>query len=673
MATHRPLLQEPTWLNAPPVPIHRPPSAVVLDILGTTAAAKSPFLPQRAAAQARIFDTTLSAITDFVYVFDLDGRFLYANQALLDLWGIPLDEAIGKNFFDLDYPAALATRLQQQIQHVIKTKMRISDETAYTSPTGVSGHYEYIFSPVLSHDGAVEVIAGSTRDVTSRTNTAAALKSRTAQYETLLREAPIGVYLVDAKLRILEVNPFARPVFGDIQDLIGRDLSEVLHVLWPPAYATEIVALFRHTLATGAPYVTPERSETRLDSGQTEIYHYQLNRIPLPDGQFGVVCYFQDMSAQVHSRRLLEEADRNKNEFLAMLAHELRNPLASIRNLSEILSRTLAQDSRSIEVVSVVKRQVSQMTRLVDDLLDVSRISQGLIDLQLQVLDLSVVMAQAAEAVVPLLREKRHSLSITKCRLPLCVSADPIRLTQCLTNILTNAAKYTDAGGEIQLISYESGPHAVLSISDNGIGISEELLPRLFDLFVQGDRTAERGEGGLGIGLAVVKRLVEMHGGKVFAANRTEGRGTTFEIWLPRVEATVGIACAPASEVAKSRRILIIDDNADSADSLSMLLEFEGHVTSAAHSAAAGLASIGLFKPNVVLLDLGLPGMDGYEVARRIRKMPFGNALTLVAVTGYGRPEDQERSRLAGFDAHLMKPVDLPKLEHLLAAEKGSL
>jgi PAS domain S-box-containing protein len=283
-----------------------------------------------------------------------------------------------------------------------------------------------------------------------------AFRIRTAQFETLLNAAPLGVYLVDADLRIRAVNPTASRVFGDIPDLIGRDFDEVIHRLWPKRYGDELMETFRHTLETGEPCVVAERVEERLDLGVTEYYEWQINRIPLPDGRLGVVCYFRDISAHVEARRklvqqsdVLQAMDRQKDEFLAMLAHELRNPLAPIRNAGELLSRIASMDPTARMATAIVKRQVAQLSRLVDDLLDVSRISQGRIELTKQPIALADVIAQAVESVEPLLHEKKHDVAITCTCEPLHVNGDFARLVQCLSNILTNAAKYTDAGGRI--------------------------------------------------------------------------------------------------------------------------------------------------------------------------------------------------------------------------------
>ncbi|MEO8605045.1 MAG: PAS domain-containing protein [bacterium] len=621
---------------------------------------------EAAERQARVFDTTLSAITDFAYIFDLDGRFIYVNKALLDLWGLRLEDAIGKNFFDLQYPEALASRLQQQIQQVIDTRTGLSDETPYTSPTGSGGYYEYIFSPVFAADGSVEVVAGSTRDVSARKHAENSLRRQTAQFETLLNNAPLGVLLIDADFRIREVNPTAQAMVGVIPRVIGEDFADVSHRLWSAAYAGGLVRVVRQTLESGGPFLASESVEPRLDWQKAEPYEWQINRIPLPDGTHGVVCYFRDISTQLETRRRLETADRQKDEFLAMLAHELRNPLAPIRSATELLSRTLPAEHAAHAVVGVVQRQVGHLTRLVDDLLDVARITQGRIELRRRPLELAGIIAQALETVGPLLQGKRHSLVQTPSGRSLQVSADPARLVQCVANILTNAAKYTDAGGEICIRLLQEGDEAIIAVTDNGVGISSPLLPRLFDLFVQSDRTLDRAQGGLGIGLAVVKRLVEMHDGRVSASSAGVGQGATFEIRLPLIDSTEEAAPTAIRSTEPRRRILIVDDNEDAANSLAMLLELDGHEVKAVYTAGSALACATSFEPDAVLLDIGLPDMDGYEVARRIRALPRAGVIRLIALTGYGQADDRERALEAGFDDHLVKPVELSALERAL-------
>jgi signal transduction histidine kinase len=365
--------------------------------------------------------------------------------------------------------------------------------------------------------------------------------------------------------------------------------------------------------------------------------------------------------------RQLYTADRRKDEFLAMLAHELRNPMAPIRNASELLARMIPADPEMQAPVGIVKRQITHLSRLVDDLLDVSRITQGRIELQRRPIELAEVITQAMESVEPLMRERRHRVFVSTSYEPLYVNGDGARLVQCLSNILTNSAKYTDSGGEIRIEERAESGWAVVSITDNGVGIPPELLPQIFDLFVQSDRSLDRSLGGLGIGLSVVQRLVEMHGGFVSASSPGPGGGAKFEVRLPLVAAPEASVAAEPAEPVRAMRILVVDDNADAADSLTLLLRLDGHETESVYTPAAALERARTFEPEVILLDIGLPGMDGYEVARRIRS--HGSRARLVALTGYGQSEDVRRAREAGFDEHLVKPADPQVLRQKLVPQ----
>ena len=487
-----------------------------------------------------------------------------------------------------------------------------------------------------------------------------------AREHALLTVAPLGIYLVDSDLRLCEVNPTGWRMFGDRQDLIGLSFSEALRGGWFAEHADEMLGQFRHTLATGEPYATRERLVASGGIGEPRYYEWQINRISLPEAEHGIVCYFRDITDHVLARMALENADRQKNEFLAMLAHELRNPLAPIRNASEILARTLPAESSGQALVAMVKRQVSQLTRLVDDLLDVSRITQGRVELQCQPLELGSVINQAMETADPLFQARRHEVSAVSHARALYVNGDMTRLVQSVVNILTNAAKYTDVGGKIRVETRAEAGEAVITISDSGAGISAELLPRVFDLFVQGERTLDRSLGGLGIGLSVARRLIEMHNGRLSAASPGLGQGATFEIRLPRLERASEVSRRSRSHKRTPKRILIVDDNADAANSLAQVLSLDGHVTEPVYSARQALARAVPFRPDIVLLDLGLPEMDGYEVARRLREMKELATVRMVALTGYGQSEDVQRSQAVGFDNHLTKPVDFVALEEVL-------
>ena len=492
---------------------------------------------------------------------------------------------------------------------------------------------------------------------------------RAAQFETLLNEAPLGVFLVDSAFRLRDANPTARAAMGGPSELIGEDLEKVLREIWPAPRASEVAARIRRTLETGEPCVVPETIEERRDRSATEYYEWQISRIPLPDGQNGVVCYFRDISQHVRARMQLEAADRQKDEFLAMLAHELRNPLAPIRNAGEVLSRLNLREPRAEQAVGVVQRQITTLTRLVDDLLDVSRITRGRVELQMKPVQVSDVVSQAVEMVEPLVKEKRQRLSTTTYR-ALRVQGDPARLVQCVSNVLTNAVKYTDDGGAIQLEVREDDGDALLTVTDNGIGIPAELQSRVFDLFVQGERALDRAQGGLGIGLSVVKRLVEMHGGSISVTSEGAGRGSRFEMRLPLLERVAPAEVhAPPVQVTP-RRILVVDDNEDAADSLTMVLQLDGHEVASAYTAEDALVLAQAFRPDVGLLDVGLPRMDGYELAARLRAMPGFERVHLVALTGYGQPGDRERALAAGFDSHLVKPAEYRALQEIIERVK---
>jgi signal transduction histidine kinase/ActR/RegA family two-component response regulator len=362
----------------------------------------------------------------------------------------------------------------------------------------------------------------------------------------------------------------------------------------------------------------------------------------------------------------MRAADRLKDEFLAMLGHELRNPLAPICTAVEVLLRQLPDDSPALAAIKIVERQTNHLTRLVDDLLDVSRITQGRIRLHRLPVPVDSVVTQAVESIAPLLREKGHRVAVEQAPSPLWVDGDSARLVQCLTNLLHNAAKYTDPGGNIRVEIRAGADTVVIVVTDDGIGISPELLPRIFDLFVQSDRALDRSEGGLGIGLSVVHRLIEMHGGSVTVASTRIGGGSSFEVRLPRiapppVTAPQACRCPPAT----AKKMLVVDDNVDAASSLAEVLVLDGHVAEAVFTARGALHQAAASAPDIVLLDIGLPEMDGYQVARALRAL--SSSVRLVALTGYGQAEDVQRALAAGFDAHLVKPVDFATLRRIIA------
>jgi CheY-like chemotaxis protein len=366
----------------------------------------------------------------------------------------------------------------------------------------------------------------------------------------------------------------------------------------------------------------------------------------------------------------LQSAGRRREQFLAMLAHELRNPLAPIRYAVRALRAVLPEDATGASSLEVIERQVTHLTRLVDDLLDVSRINQGKVTLRREVVDWVDIVQGAVEIVRPLVEARHHVLALVlPPRHSTFSLGDPTRLTQVVGNLLSNAAKYTDPGGRIEIEVSRVPPDVVVEVSDNGMGIPRELLPQVFELFVQAEQSADRTQDGLGIGLSLVKSLVDLHGGSVSATSRGPGYGSEFRVRLPAAAPVEPVQPdAEAGGRAGPRRVLIVDDNVDAALTLCLVLEMDGHVVQVAHDGRVALEVAPSFLPEVVLLDIGLPGLNGYDVGRRLRAHPATAGALLAAVTGYGQPEDVARAREAGFDRHLVKPVAPEAILALLAA-----
>jgi PAS domain S-box-containing protein len=489
------------------------------------------------AHQRQLYEAILANTPDLAYVWDLNHRFVYANEGLLKMWGRTREEAIGKTCLELGYEPWHAAMHDREIDQIIATKQPIRGEVPFTGTFG-RRDYDYLLVPVLDSDGEVAAVAGTTRDITERKKMEAALR----------------------------------------------------------------------------------------------------------------------------------ESDRRKDEFIAMLAHELRNPVAPIRNAGEILSR-LATDERQVALAGVLKRQTGQLSSLLDDLLEVARITQGRIELKREIVAIQACVQMAVEAVEPIIQERHQRLEVTRDGLSIFVDADKVRLTQCIANLLTNAAKFTPNEGHIRVNTRIEENHAVIEVSDTGVGIAASLLPKLFDLFVQGERSLDRSEGGLGIGLSVCKQLVEMHGGHVSGTSDGVGRGSTFAIRLPLAKGNPDPRESLLEADNHRRRILVVDDNKDAADSLATLLEIEGHQVKAVYTGEAALEEVELLMPDVILLDIGLPRISGYEVVQRIKAArPL---MFVVALSGYGSPEDKQRAVAARFDAHLIKPVDFDDLRRVISEQDG--
>jgi len=456
-----------------------------------------------------------------------------------------------------------------------------------------------------------------------------------------------------------EANASTLALFATTREaLIGRRLHEVL----PPERAALARDRCTRVLLTGE----AAHYESRFGQRDFLATMYSIGDDCVVSSGVDVTERVRAEAAMRQLQEALQETDRRKDEFLAMLAHELRNPVAPIGNVAEVLSRVLAGDEEKRTLAEIIRRQAMHLSRLLDDLLDVARVTQGRIELRRTVEPLAGCIHQALETAQPLVREREHRFTVSETFQTLHVNADRVRLVQAIGNIIINAAKYTPPGGDIRIRTFSENNRVAIEVSDTGVGITPEFLPKVFDLFAQGDRSLDRSQGGLGIGLAVCKKLVEMHDGTVTASSAGPGRGATFTIRLPLAVAAPDAAAKAQSSSAPTRRVLIVDDNQDSADSLAMLLELDGHNVRAVYSAMDALEQVIAFAPEIVLLDIGLPGMNGYDVAQRIKEMP--HPPRLVAVSGYAQREDKERSAAAGFSAHLVKPVDVAALKRVLVA-----
>jgi PAS domain S-box-containing protein len=407
--------------------------------------------------------------------------------------------------------------------------------------------------------------------------------------------------------------------------------------------------------------------------------HISLTISPVRDDSgriVGVSKIARDITERKLAERALLEADQRKNEFLATLAHELRNPLAPIRNSLHILRIAGTEDPATLRIHEMMERQVNHMSRLVDDLLDVARITSGKILLRNEPVEVAAVIRGAVELSKPMIDAGSHRLATTLPASPLTVEGDLVRLTQVVTNLLNNAAKYMEPGGQIWLTVTSAGGQVEISIRDTGIGIAPDALLRLFEMFAQGDRDGNRTKGGLGVGLALAKRLVEMHGGQIEGRSPGLGQGSEFIVRLPLAKQQLSPnddepLAREAASARQASRILIVDDNRDAATSLGMLLRMLGNDVQTANDGPAALELVASYEPTVVLLDIGMPGMNGYEVARRARELPVCKDTVFIALTGWGQEEDRRRTREAGFDHHLLKPVNLGALKVLLTEVQG--
>jgi signal transduction histidine kinase/AmiR/NasT family two-component response regulator len=495
------------------------------------------------------------------------------------------------------------------------------------------------------------------------------------QFHRMLEKLPAGAYTCDSDGLITYFNQHAVQLWGrapKLNDPVDRFCGSFKLFASDGSPIAHRECWMAQALLTGKEFNGHEIVIERPDGQRvTALAHAN----PIRDGVgklLGAVNVLVDISDRKRHEDALKEADRSKNEFLATLAHELRNPLAPIRNAIEVLH---LQDTPSPELqwaLNVIDRQTQQMTRLIDDLLDVARITGNKLELRKERIELAKVLQAAVEISQPHIEERAHQFTVNAPVESIYLDGDLTRLAQVVSNLLNNAAKYTESGGHIWLTAERNDGHTVITVRDNGVGISAEMIPRVFDMFTQAKQSQDSSQSGLGVGLALVHRLVEMHGGTIKAHSDGPGRGSAFILRLPIAEA------AQASPVPRREsesvtpasllNILVVDDNHDSAESMDVLLRIMGNAVRTAHDGLEAFQMAAEFRPDVVLLDIGLPGIDGYEVARRIRQQRWGGRMILIAATGWGQETDRQRTKEAGFDYHLVKPLDHAALLNLLSS-----
>jgi PAS domain S-box-containing protein len=630
----------------------------------------------RAAEEAHLeserrFAGFMQHLPGLAWIKDLQGRYVYVNDAAAAAFRARREALHGKTDDEV-FPPETAAQFRENDRRAITSGAGIQTIERLEHADGIVHSSIVSKFPIPGPDGAPAWVGGMAIDITERLRAEDALGESERRFRLGLASGAVTVFEQDPDLRYTWLYP-TDPAFAE--DHVGRTDLELV----PDGGGAELTQLKRQVLETGR----GARRTVRvvLPAG---VRYYDLLIEPRRDADgriIGVGGAALDVTARKQVERSLKEADRRKDEFLATLAHELRNPLAPIANAVQLLRLAAAPggEPEAQSAREIIERQVQQLTHLVDDLLDVSRVSRGKITLRRRTLDLAGVLAQAVETSRPLIEAAGHELvvSVAVAESPLLVDGDPARLTQAIGNLLNNAAKYTEGPGRIMLNATREGGHARIAVHDTGIGIPADMLARVFDLFVQVETGIDRAHGGLGIGLTLVKRLVELHGGTVEARSDGLGRGSAFVIRLPLAAAPASAPPphergeGPASPAPGQRspgcRILVVDDNVDSAVTLARVLRRVGNTVETAHDGPGALEAAARFRPSVMLIDLGMPGMSGLEVARRIRERPDLTGAHLVAVTGWGQPEDRIRTRQAGFDDHLVKPVDLGALRALLA------
>ena len=610
-----------------------------------------------------------------LFVLAPEGTVTRAFRATHAALGVSAADVLGKRLWECPCwkPWAEARTLLREAV----ARAADGQDQRLNAPAQVADNLRWLdltLLPVPNDAGQVEYLTVSANDITERRRAQALVQRLAQQRQLALDAAKLGWWQYDPITRIAEWDDGYKAIFG----VTGytRPNDEILKQIIHPEDLPGLWAKVEAALSPADPQVFA--TEYRINRPDGQMRWVEAHGIATFEGEgdarraVNFVGTVQDITERKATEEALLEADRRKNRFLAVLAHELRNPLAPIRSAVQVLKLRGSPDPTERRVQDIIDRQLAHLARLVDDLLDVSRITHGKLKLRTESIELTRILDQAIETTRHLPECQGVNLSVALPAEPIYLEADPVRLTQVFANLLHNACKFTPEGGRVRVGAERAGAQVVVRVEDSGIGISREGLPGLFELFSQDDAAPADKPGGLGIGLSLVKGLVELHGGSVEVRSEGPGSGAEFTVRLP-ARATSGRAQErPAPEPVSARRILVVDDIQDNVESLAILLRACGHEVETAQDGLAALARTVRFRPEVVLLDIGMPGMDGYEVCRRLRAQPWGRDLIILALTGWGQEEDQRRTREAGFDGHLVKPVDLADLSERLASLSGA-
>ena len=659
--------REERWIYAASAPRRRGDGTIIWDgvIVDVTERKRAEeAVREREALVRTVFET----IADALYVKDVEGRLTLVNPAAVAAAGKPAEQLLGRSARELlDDPAVAEAIMEKDRRVMVTGRVRTFEETVVT-PGGPRVLLN-TKAPILDAAGEVIGLVGVARDITERKKAEEELRRAQQKLESLLENSPLAVIeWSSADYRIVRWSDQAARVFGwTAGETLGKRIDELPWIHPEDRHLVEEVSA---DMVSGARTRNVSRNRNIRKDGAVIHCEWYNSTLRDADGRFSVLSLVLDVTERKRAEDALREADRAKNEFLAVLSHELRNPLAPIKNSLYILDRAAPGGEQARRAHAIVARQVDQLSRLVDDLLDVTRIARNKLTLQRQRLELNELVRRALEDYRPVFEKSGVRLDIETAPTPVFVDADGHRIAQVVGNLLHNAAKFTPRGGRVTVTVASDAPagRAVVSVADTGMGLTPEMTARVFEPFMQAAEALDRSEGGLGLGLALVKGVVELHGGEVSVSSAGPGQGSRFVVRLP-LDLRPPTAVERRATLARGRhrRVLVIEDNVDAADSLRDVLEIQGHEVAVAYDGAAGIARAREFHPEVVLCDIGLPGMDGYEVARAFRADEALRGAQLVALSGYALAEDLQRATEAGFERHLTKPPSFEKLAAVLA------